>query len=423
MITKIAVLGSAEFITKIKTVAPKVTNIELNMYPYNSPQEAAKLLTQLKPCDVVFFSGALPYYFSKKERESLPIPSVFLAQDDYTVSSSFLTILHHKQISLQRLSIDLMDAAIVKNVLEAANISPLPANVIDYKSMLNKNQFDMAKLVSFHRFLWENGAIDLALTSVHAVYDQLVSLGIPAMRMTDPPNSLIRGLEAAKAEAQFVKGQLSQVAVTYLSLKESSREIIDYLNELARHQQITIQQLENGLNAIFSTRGDVEALIKEGLLHNIFTKWPNEITIGFGYGKTLKEAMENAKIALKFAEKDTNHSSAFILDDKKELHGPLPKKHHQQRLTNNHPELFKIAQKAKLSPANLSKIIQFIKSRQSNEFTSADLADYLLITRRSSERMIKKLVDHKYAFIVGEEMTYQQGRPRALYALNIPIYY
>ena len=423
MITKIAVLGSAEFIGKLKTVSSQVANIELIEYVYQTPQEAPTLLKQLKPCDVVFFSGALPYYFSKNEREKLPIPSIYLAQDDYTISSSFLTILYHMKISLKRISFDLVDASIVKNVLEAAEITSLPTYVIDYQSMLKENRFDITKLTEFHRSQWEKGATDLALTSVHAVYDQLNKLGIPTMRMRDPQNTLVKGLETAKAKASFAKSQLSQIAVTYFSVKESSLEIRKNIYEFINRQQVAIQQVESELFAIFSTRGDVEAFINEGFLNELFTSYPQQVSVGFGYGTAMKEAEENAKIALTFAEKVKNQSCGFILNDKKELIGPLPEKHLQQRLTNNHPELYKIAQKAKLSPANLSKIIQFAKSRQTNQFTSADLADYLQITRRSTERIIKKLVDHDFVRIVGEEMTYQQGRPRTLYILNIPIYY
>ncbi len=422
MITKIAVLGSAEFIEKIKTVAPKVANIELNEYVYQHPEEATILLTQLTPCDVVFFSGALPYYFSKKERKKLPIPCVYLAQDDYTVSSSFLTILYHKQISLNRISIDLTDASIVKHVLEAADISPSPTHIIDYQLMLKENRFDIAELIEFHHSLWKLRATDLALTSVHAVYDQLIQLGVPAMRMRDPHHSIIKGLEAAKAEASFVKSRLSQVAVTYFSIKESSNEIQNSIIELIKKVIGSIQQVETGLYSLISTRGDVEAFIHNGLLLELLGKYPTQIAVGFGYGTALKDAKENARIALSFSEKKFHESCGFILNDKKELIGPLPQQQ-QQRLANNHPELYKIAQKAKLSPANLSKIIQFARSRQANQFTTADLADYLQITRRSTERIIKKLVDHQYIQIVGEEMTYQQGRPRALYTLNIPIYF
>lgn len=61
-----------------------------------------------------------------------------------------------------------------------------------------------------------------------------------------------------------------------------------------------------------------------------------------------------------------------------------------------------------MSPATLSKIIQFSKSRQSLQFTAADLSDYMQVTRRSTERILKKLVNPGLVKIVGEEMTYQK---------------
>ena len=45
----------------------------------------------------------------------------------------------------------------------------------------------------------------------------------------------------------------------------------------------------------------------------------------------------------------------------------------------------KIAKETKLSPANLSKIIQFSQSHPSLKFTAADLSEYLQVTRRSTE--------------------------------------
>ena len=422
MITRIAVIGSAEFINDIQAIASKVANLNIQSYIYQHPQESADLLTKLLPCDAVFFSGALPYYFSKSEREKLPIPAVYLAQDEYTISATFLSILSHMQIPLNRISIDLMDAAIIYNIAETTKIELSENHIIDYKKMLETHDFNLEKLVTFHQLLWEKKAIDLALTSVHAIYDQLVHLGIPAMRMTDPPNALLKGLEAAKTMAEYAKSQSAQVAVAYISLQTDSTEIHNDIHSLANKLHATAQQVEQQSYVIINTRGNIEALANEGHLQAFFTKYPTSIAIGFGYGATVKEAEENAKIALKFAEKDFHASSGFTLTDKKELKRLLAQPN-QHRLINDHPEIFKMAKKTKLSPANLSKIIEFAKARVAQPFSSADLAEYLQVTRRTAERMMKKLADHHYVEVVGEEMLYQQGRPRALYSLNIPIYF
>jgi predicted transcriptional regulator len=81
-----------------------------------------------------------------------------------------------------------------------------------------------------------------------------------------------------------------------------------------------------------------------------------------------------------------------------------------------------MAKLTKLSPLNISKLINFSHERQSAQFTSQNLSEYLQVTRRTTERIIKKLVDNGYAKIVGEEMTHQQGRPRTIYELNFATY-
>lgn len=257
---------------------------------------------------------------------------------------------------------------------------------------------------------------------MHAVYAELIQRGIPAMRMTDPPNALINGLKEAKAQAEYMKSQAAQVAMIYISLNELFMDQSKLIDSLANAMHSSVQQLEASLFTIFSTRGDIEIFIKQGYLNDIFTAWPKDVAFGFGYGAAIKEADDNARIALLFAEKEQGQSCGVILTDKKELLGPLPKESKQQCLMNDNPEFFKIAQETKLSPANLSKIIQFAASRHTHHFTTVDLAVHLQITRRSTERIIKKLVDTGYIQIVGEEMTYQQGRPRALYIFNLPIY-
>lgn len=414
MLTKIAVIGSNEFMEKILTVATEVSEIELEPYIYQEPQDAAELVKNLKPCDVVFFSGALPYYFSKKQMESLTVPSYFLAQDEIAIATSLLSIIHNQKISPERISIDLINASIVTNVLEESEINGHPIWIKDYQQMFN-GDFDLDKIVHFHHELWKQGKTNIALTSVHAVFNRLTSLGVPARRMADPRVSLIQGLQAAKHQAELNKRKSAQVAVGYLSIQNPKQ---DLTNKLAFALQAYIQQLNESLFSLYSTRGEMEPL----RLHDFLEKWTDNIIVGFGYGATIIEADQHAKIALRFAEKEEIEKCGYILTEEKELIGPFPNEYKQHSLKNDHPELLQIAKQTRLSPANLSKIIEFGKSRQSLQFTAADLAEYLQVTRRTTERIVKKLVDHGYIKVTGEEMLYHQGRPRAIYELNIPLY-
>ncbi|MGY3315159.1 hypothetical protein ACV242_003655 [Peribacillus simplex] len=419
MNTRIAVIGSTEFIERIESITSEIAEIDFDAYIYQKPTEAGLLIKTLKPCDAVLFSGALPYYFSKKYHEHLPVPSFYLAQDEMSVASSLLSVLYHKKISPHRISIDVSQASIVTNVLADLEIEMDTSYIMDYQEML-KDSFDISLITCYHQKLWKDGFIDLALTSVHSVFDQLQLIGVPAMRMVDPQSSIFKTLQDIKAHTDLIKSRSSQIAVCYVISEEANaHELVD---GLAHEIQASVQLLEDCHFILYSTRGDIESLMNRNGLNHFFAQLQKKGTIGFGYGSTIMDADRHAKIALGFAEKHSDDKCGYIFTEDKDLLGPFPQHAKQQRLKNDHPELLQVAKQTKLSPANISKIIQFSHSRQSVQFTAAELEDYLQVTRRTTERILKKLSDHGHVAIVGEEMTYSKGRPRAVYELNLPVY-
>jgi hypothetical protein len=421
MVIKIAVIGSADFLKRIQSLSTQVSDIQIDEYVYQEPQDATQLVKTINPCDIIFFSGALPYYFSREWREQLTIPTHYLAQDEMSVTSTLLAVSYHKKVLLTRLSIDLMDAKFVTNVLADIDCEDQVVHVMDYQDML-ESHFDLNRIITFHQTLWNQGIIDLAITSVHAVYDQLQQLGVPVMRMINPSDTLIRGLHDAKTKAQLVQRQSAKVAVGYIYINGTHELKKEKIAAIAHRIDATVQQMKPNLYALYSTQGNIENLLNNNMLRDFFNKDQKHVKFGLGYGETIFEAGQNAEIALRFAKKEGEESCAYILTEGKELNGPYPQEYKQQRLAIDQPEFLKMAKQTTLSPANLSKIIQFGKTKNARHFTAVDLANYLQVTRRSTERILKKLADQGFVLVVGEEMTYQQGRPRAIYKLNILIY-
>ncbi len=416
MATKIAVIGPADFMHNITLLAEQIKNVEIVPYIYSQPEESDSITRNLKPCDVVFYSGGLPYYFSAEARKKLTIPSLYMEQDEMMIAVSLLSIVHNKKIPLEHLSVDVLDACFFSNVLKNIGAPQAKHHVIDFVSML-PSDFDICKIVRFHQDLYESGQTKMALTSIYSVYDKLVELGVPAQRMIDPSKALIRGLLEAKAEAEMMKKHAATIAVCHMSLKNSDPKV----ESLAKSIQASVQRRGDSAVSLFCTRGDIENIINTHGFRLFLQSWEGHAAIGFGYGETVSDAEEHAMIAQRFADHEKT-SCAYILTEMKELYGPYPGDVKFQSLVNVHPELVKLAKAIKISPANLSKIIQFSQNRQTHQFTAADLSAYMQVTRRSAERMIKKLVDHGSIKVVGEEMTYTQGRPRSLYELDIPVY-
>ncbi|MBJ8110618.1 transcriptional regulator [Bacillus cereus group sp. N6] len=419
MMIKIAVVGSKEFMENLLPIAHKLEEIEIDPYIYLHPAESSELLKRLKPCDFIFFSGDLPYYMAKEIREQLRIPSTYLQQDETTVASSILSVMYHQRIQPHKISIDLVDRSFITNVFHDIGIKENP-QVLDYENMLwSKDEIN--RVIDFHVAKYQSGDAHLALTSIHAVYDELQKIGIPSERMIDPKQSIIHGLKDAKIKAELAKSHSATVGACMISSLELREGLLEQLDAISKELRGSFKKVDEMTFILYTTRGDIESIIKTNMINNLFASIEGTIAIGFGYGKTVKEAEQNAKIAQSFAKNNPIDHCFYILTSDKELFGPFPKEQRVQSLKNDNPELMKIAKETKLSPANLSKIIQFSQSHPSLKFTAADLSEYLQVTRRSTERLLKKLVDYGYAHICGEEMPYQQGRPRAIYEMNLPV--
>lgn len=408
---RIAVLGSTNFIDRLKEFEHELVSTRLDYYIYQSPVDATEIVKNIKPCDVVFFSGSLPYIYAQEAVEKLPVPTHYLKQDETVITTTLLSVYFSHHIPIEQLSIDLMEPQFIQNVLKDIGQPE------QYPHMLKiEPTFHLKEVVKFHAELHQNEKTLLAITSIHAVFNALQEQNIPVIRMLDSKNSILKGLEDAKSMALLAKSESAKIAIGFIQSKEVIGEEI--LKKIASTIQGNLVQSDNDLYTFFSTQGNVQLALENNTVQYWIDLASNPIKIAFGYGKTVIEATQNAKDALPYATENT----AYLLTDHKELLGPYPNNKQKIRLKTNDPKLVQMAKETTLSPANLSKIMQFSRSHSSVEFTAHDLEVYLQVSRRTTERMLKKLVDHGYARIVGEEMTYQQGRPRAIYEFNFPTY-
>jgi len=414
MLTRIAVLGSTTFIERLRSFEHEFLTTRLDYYTYNTPSDAKDIVQTIKPCDAVFFSGSFPFIYATESIKKLPVPSFYLQQDESAIMSTLLSFSSTNPTPIHKISIDLVNPESVKNVLEDighTGQSPFLMKI--------DTSFDLEEIVTFHTNLQKSGTSLLAVTSIHAVYQRLFDDNLSVVRMIDPKSSIIKGIEDTRSLALLFKSQSAKISVGYIQTSKEFSISEEKVKQIAASIQANSIKEANNLYSLFSTQGNVEEALNNNFMINTWmNSSPSPLKVAFGYGKTVIEATQNARDALSYATDNT----AYLLTDSKELLGPYPNSNKQVRLKNNEPQLVQIAKKTTLSPANLSKVVQFSRSRKSTEFTAYDLEVYLQVSRRTTERILKKLADHGYAQVVGEEMTYQQGRPRAIYELNFPTY-
>ncbi|AXI00581.1 HTH domain-containing protein [Sporosarcina sp. PTS2304] len=411
----IALVGSTAFCLRTEAMTlPK--DIRIHCYSYENPSEAPHLLEKLKPCHAILFSGSLPYEASSKVIQQLTIPSFYLQQNENTIAVTLLYIASEKKLPIHELSIDSKEKIHVEHVLQDMN----HLSIIKKPAMYELNaETDLQTVVNFHVSHYNSGQTKMAVTSVHAVYDQLQKIGIPAFRMIDPVSNILRALEHTAQQAQLQKSEATKIAVGLLKIYQPAEFASDTIERLATflHAQ-TVQEDDTFL--LYTTVGSVEfALQTEEFIQLIDSLSPISALM-FGSGQTIVEASTNASSALELSRQSKN-SGIYMLDEKKRLHGPLPTGMPAISMKIEEPHLLEISSNTTLSPAVISKLIQFNQFRQAAPFSANDLANYLGVSRRTAERTIKKLSDCEFIKTVGEEMTYAQGRPRSIYELHLPL--
>lgn len=410
---KIAIIGSHDFCQRTEQLVANLQDIELHSYRYNEPKAAPSLLQTLKPCDAILFSGSLPYSYAKDLLVDFSIPVLYLQQDETAIAITLLCISANERVDLNRVSIDVREKSLIENVLRDLN------HVLELPFIHTLDDDDnLQNIVDYHKLLSKQGKTDMAVTSVHAVYEKLQQQQIPAYKMIDPESSILHSIETAKQQAILQKSNAAQIAVGLIKGIHQRKDLETSIVKMATIMKAQWNE-HNGEYKLFTTMGNIEFSLRNNEFLALFQTFENEAKMSFGCGETIVDATENARFALNLIHVSDIHSF-YMLDANKKLHGPFPQTNTVIAMKIDEPVLVEMANKTNLSPANISKLLQFSQSRHTKQFTATDLALHLQVTRRTAERTLKKLVEYNYITIVGEEMTYRQGRPRALYELNFP---
>lgn len=435
MKVKIAVLSSEVFMVEILKYEQKFQNIEMIPFIYSHPKDCQAIISEINNCDVLLFAGSTPYFFAKEQVKQKNIPAVYIPFDEYTLTLTLFGILIKHQEDWQRMSIDISKSIYVDRVMKEMGIKNEGWYVKDYIGIVGKNNthFDTNEILQFHQNLWEKGKTSFAITSIDFIYEQLCRMKIPCAMMRVPEKNIYDTVSKAVACGKLVKSKHSQIAVGFLFVKgaETTKSDIEkqkkediliiqqMLLKLGQETSVSVQNMGLGQFVIYGTRGSIEIMTEQfntfPLLKEVDMLGETKVSVGFGFGVTAKDAEGNARYALSYANKHEKNSAAYLVTDDKEIIGPLGINRKIYGMKSEDRTILLIAKKAGISVTNVNKFISFLKLNKQNRFTSEAIAQYFEISRRSAERMIKKLMDSKFVIIVGEEHPYKQGRPRAIY--------
>lgn len=329
-----------------------------------------------------------------------------LSQDDENASDATVNyFIHH--LGQKQLNIS-MNEWIDSNT--AGNFSQIVSNITN-------------KIIT----LWENKKIDMVLCSYSSIIPLLKSKGIPYHFFYPIKEQLEEQIKELLVQIQFekyIENLPAAIAITCfheISEQESTNKIQEILQQIKKDFLVdAIIQSEAGIHYIYTTHRAILLITKNfeigyfpSLLEDMYQV---SASVGYGIGNTIAEAKKHAEYALRESK---NSDGCFVMTESRQLIGPLDSSQVPD-IQQDFPEaLFKTAEACKLSTLTLQKLISIIKITGSREFTTKELANYLEVTDRNANRILRNLENGGAATIIHTRSTTSKGRPVKVYRLNI----
>lgn len=432
----IAVISSSEFIAQIDVIGQQFPNVVMHRYLYAQPADAYDLMDEVRDMDVLLFAGPLPYYFAKPKIDQMQVPAVYIPSDEYTVAQSLLHLICNEQRALEHISIDIHKAAYLNDVVDELNIDISNWFVKDCSHMLTAENihFDLEEIFSFHVELWKEGRTQFAITNVDYIYTRLQALGVPCSYLIVPAKAIRDTFTKAITYNELAASKHAELAIGLIIFHDKNSSYGDFngmdadvsltmqrlLLDLATQTETSIRLVGMDQFVLYGTRGSIDYMVMNGLIEQLFadiSACSNIVaSIGIGYGITAKEAEGNARSALYHARQQPD-CAVYIASSEKEVFSPAADSA-PFLLKSEKASILEVADRTNLSITTVTRLKQFTTLHREQSFTANDLASAMSLSRRSAERLIKKLAESSYIQKVGEEQPYQSGRPRAVYRIQ-----
>ncbi|TCO70742.1 hypothetical protein [Marinisporobacter balticus] len=427
---RLGIVGAFDTVDKIKSVGQKLDQqILIKTYPYKHKNETIEILKKHQnEVDVLLFSGQVPYFFAKGEGV-IHKPAVYIPRTGTSVYRAFWQM-RDSGIDYRKMSFDTIDEMAIDEVINELDI-PMKKRFAKPFS----EDIDYDELLDFHYQLWKEKKINIAITCISKVYEQLKERNVPVYKLY-PTTSLIRehvNKAIYKGDVEKIKG--TQIAVQIVKVKnkiQSMSSQYEFLKLKNKLEEGLIPYTQENFGSlfpfgrdeylIFTTRGAIAKKCENfDLVKYLQYQDASKIKLasGIGFGNSVHEAEANARIALGYALEE-ERNSCFIVDEKGNILGPIKENNDgalSYELAVTDKEMQEMAEQIKISATYISKIKSIIEKMGSNKMNAEELANYLGISIRSGRRILKQMTDAGYGKVIATKSVASAGRPRQIYEI------
>lgn len=419
----IGIIGSADSVRLVSQVASEMGLAEgLITRSYTNPDQAPEQAHELDAvCAVILFTGQVPHDLAKSNTE-LAAATDYIPHSGADLYRMLVVLARQYGGRLPVSSIDTIAADVVRENYDDLGETP-PRHVYALDAIL-RGEKDFQDMAEFHRELYASGEVEVCITCLSYVREQLQPLGVPVFRVAHTRGVIRDSLQRAALTVQLRTATASQVAVIAIGIADSGDEaspkpLSGTINSLAGVVRGRIIPTGPGAHNIATTRGAVEGELQrrrrevQGMLADLDG---NGARIGVGFGTSLPHAEEQARYALGIAAATKVHS--VVMPD-----GSITRledgEHTGIQVRDTDRRRLEAARQAGIGPITFSRLQAAMASLGTNRFTAREFAVAYGVETRSARRLLGGLVSAGLAQASGAQSSPRAGRPQVIYELDV----
>lgn len=181
---------------------------------------------------------------------------------------------------------------------------------------------------------------------------------------------------------------------------------------IIQNQSIHFEIITSQKELLFITNN----FAKDTLIDTLSEHLSFSLHLGWGVAQNIDDARKKAHTANHEAQQQ-DISSLIITEDGHFISLDTEEKVALQKIEDT-PELHRLSEKLDISILFIQKILAVIEKTNTNELSSADIAQHLGITIRSSNRILNELESKGIAELIYKKHEKLRGRPKKFYKIN-----
>ena len=419
---RIAIIGAPDSVEKVYNVLSSAyTEIEFITRSTEKIDDMVNFIQDVEENVDGFYLTGIGVYSALNEKTNITKPVIYTKRGITGIIKSFWDFQkeNYKTSALgnMKLGIDLVEEKDFLETLEEFNIK-----IKSY--FLQKYNYQKTEAEYLEEYLKKikSKEINCVFTAFGYIYYALKEKNIPVYRVQATNGEIRKEFKNLLDRIKMSKAENSKISVEIIKILKDNRILNNILSDkvqlekelLAYSQTVdgNIQTLGSDEYIILSNKGLLRNPKNINIIFDIIKKYYSKgifISVGIGEGNTIFLSEKNARTALKLSINDNKNNIYF--SDGIEIKGPLMEKREMVYNKSSDKKILEISEKTGISSLYIEKIKSVMKKQDKNSFTSSELSEFLNISERSINRIVKKIIESGYA-TAEYENSFGAGRPR-----------